>query len=423
MLILKYPRPIHRFWICSAYLALCTPDRTPLHPPPHSHPQSCRAETECRRVYSHQQAGIDSAMDTQSEPGGPMPLTAIESPGPASTDEFPMPRQAKRSRLLPPVPRFGSWSDSEGLGVPISPVSRGPHKDLVSDATTDQMDLDEPPATAESVTTAPPRVEGISGTERSQITGAISRANPKASFGRQDQGKVGGRCGWQDLQRLDVLHEEIKKYPKILDEYHSLVQKVREENGDTQDWPQYRYLCPVGGSDISAQTMSASKARRLQRSQSKDRVIARDSQQLDRIEEGDPDRMEHGPLTCQTLRHNNSESRHHAIRQYVGQSPTDESPMSRLLLSSGGGTATSRFSGSDTQGPLISPPISVASPQAAVTEQRQSIVIPDDETPAPESRTQRRASASTPTHTLVPNEKSTICPECDKRFTMPSKLK
>lgn len=296
------------------------------------------------------------------------------------------------------------------------------------------MDLDEPPAATASAATAPPRVEEMSGTERlngPQTTGAISRANPKASFGRQEQGRVGGCCGRQDLQseerlrRLDVLHEEIKKYPKILEEYHSLVQKEREENGDGQDWPRYQYLYQVGGSDISAQTMPVSKARRLQRSQSKDRVIARESQQLDRIEEGDPDRMEHGPLTCRTLRHN-SESRHHAIRQYVGQSPTDESPMSRLLLSSGSGTAASRdamFSGSDTQGPLISPPISVASPQAAATEQRQSIVIPDDETPTPESRTQRRTSASTPTHTLVPNEKSTICPECDKRFTMPSKLK
>lgn len=360
-----------------------------------------------------------------------MSLAAIESPGPASTDEFPMPRQAKRSRLLPPVPRFGSWSDSEERGVPISPVSRGPYKGLASDAA-DHMDLDEPPAATEPMTTAPSRVEEMSGTERpngSQITGAISRANPKASFGRQEQGKVGGCCGRQDLQseerlrRLDVLHEEIKKYPKILDEYHSLVRKEREENGDGQEWPQYQYLYPVGGSDISAQTMPVSKVRRLQRSQSKDRVIARESQQLDRIEEGDPDRMEHGPLTCRTLRHNNSESRHHAIRQYVGQSPTDESPMSRLLLSSGGGTAASRFLGSDTQGPLISPPISVASPQAAVTEQRQSIVIPDDETPAPESRTQRRTSTLIPTHTLVPNEKSTICPECDKRFTMPSKLK
>lgn len=368
-------------------------------------------------------------MDTQSEPGGPTPLTPIENPGPAITEEFPMPRQVKRSRLLPPVPRFGSCSDSDGRVVPISPVSRGPHKDLASDAG-DRMDLDEMPTTTESAA-APPRAEEISNTEKpkgSQITGAISRANPKPSFGRQEHGKAGGRLDLRSEERrrrLDELHELIKKYPKILDEYHSLARKEREENGDGQDYPQYQYLYQVGGSDISAQTMPVSKGRRLQRSQSKDRTIVREGQ-LDRIEEGDPDRMGHGPLTCQALRHNNSESKHHTMLQYVEQSPTDEPPISRLLLSSGGGTGASRdarFSGSDNQGAPISPPISVASPQTAANEQRQSIVIPDDETPAPESRVQRRTSTSTPTHTLVPTEKSTICPECDKRFTMPSKLK
>lgn len=421
-----------------------------LFPPPSPPPPihfltfpSFRAESECRRVYSHQPAGTDSAMDTQSEPGGgggPTPLTPTVSPGPPTTEELPIQRQAKRTRLLPPVP-FVSWPDSEGRGLPISPASR---QDLASDPD-DRMDLDETPAATESVaaTTYPRQETGeISGTEKpsgTQITNPISRANPKASFGRQEQNKI--NSARQDLRseerlrRLDELHEVIKKYPKILDEYHSLARKEREENGDAgQDWPQYQYFFPVGGSEISAQTMPVSKGRnsvRLQRSQSKDRLIAREGQ-LDPIEEGDPDRMEHGSLTCRTLRNNNSESRHHAIRQYVGQSPTDESPMSRLLLSAGGGTAAyanARFSASDNQGALISPPISVASPpQAAATElspshqqQRQGVVILDDETPAPEvGRVQRRTST---THTLVPNEKSTICPECDKRFTMPSKLK
>lgn len=384
-------------------------------------------------------------MDTQSEPGGPTPLTPIGCPGLAMTEEFPIHRHAKRTRLLSPVPRVGAWSDSEGRGsLPISPVSRGPHQDLASDSG-DRMDLDETPAATESVATTHLRPEEVSGTENlngSQITGAIFRANPKTAFGRQEQGRASSARqdlrSEERLRRLDELHEVIKKYPKILDEYHSLARKEREENGDAgQDWPQYQYFYPVGGSEISAQTMPVSKGRnvsRLQRSLSRDRTIVREGQ-LDRIEEGDQDRMEHG-LTCRTLQHNNSESKHHAIRQYVGQSPTDESPMSRLLLSSGGTAASidPRFSASaiqDNQGALISPPISVASPpQAAATEvspshqQRQSIVILDDETPAPEpGRIQRRTSTSTPTHTLVPNEKSTICPECDKRFTMPSKLK
>lgn len=351
------------------------------------------------------------------------------------TEEFPIQRQAKRTRLFPLVPRFVSWSDSEGHGPPISPASQGPHQDLASDPG-DRMDLDEAPAVTEPVATTYPRLETgeISGTEKpsgTQITNSISRANPKASFGRQEQNKANSALRSEErLRRLDELHEVIKKYPKILDEYHSLARKEREENGDAgQDWPQYQYFFPIGGSEISAQTMSVSKGPNSIRLQSKDRPIAREGQ-LDRIEEGDPDRMEHGSLTCRTLRNNNGESRHHAIRQYVGQSPTDESPMSRLLLSAGGGTATyAGFPASDNQGALISPPISVASPpQAAATEvspshqqQRQGIVILDDETPAPEAgRVQRRTST---THTLVPNEKSTICPECDKRFAMPSKLK
>lgn len=383
-------------------------------------------------------------MDTQSEPGCPIPLTPIEStsPGPAMTEEFPIHRQAKRTRLLPPVPPFGPWSDSEGRGpVPISPISRGPHQDLASDPG-DRMDLDETPAPTEPVvTTARPRLGEPSSTEKtngSHISEAICRTNPKASSGRQEQDKVDCR---QDLRsekrqrRLTELHGEIKKYPKILEEYRKLAQEEREENGEAgQDWPQYQYIYQVGGSEASAQTMAFSKGRnnpKFQRSQSKDRSIVREGQ-LDRIEEGDQDRMEHGPLTCRTLRNNNGES-NHAMRQYVGQSPTDESPMSRLLSSGGAAAVDARFLASaiqDNQGALISPPISVASPQAAGREvsqthqQRQTIVIPDDETvPAPESgRAQRRNSISTPARPTT-NEKSTICPQCGKKFTMPSKLK
>lgn len=399
-----------------------------------SHFPILRAETDCRRVYSHQQIETESPMDTQSEPGCPMPLTPMESPDPAMSEDS---RQAKRTRFLPPVPPFGSsWSDSEGRGtLPISPVSRGPHQDLASDPG-DQMDLDDPPAQP-GVAASRPRIEEPSTTERknsSPISRNLSRTNSKALSERQEQMKARAE---ERLRRLGELHEKIKKYPKILDEYRDLCREEWKERGEAgQNWPQYDYLYPIGGSEISARTMSVSKGRNnsgFQRGHSKDRSI---EPELDRIEENDQDRMEHE--SSRMLRNNS-----HALQTYVGQSPTDESPISRIMSSGGTVSTAAGLSASsamstiqaENQGALISPPVSVASPQVASKEisqthqqqQRPSVVIPDDETPKSARVQHRNSSAistsSRPTHTLLPHEKSTICPECDKLFTMPSKLK
>lgn len=336
---------------------------------------------------------------------------------------------------------------------PISPVSRGPHQDLVSDSG-DRMDLDETPAPTEAMVNAShPRMAEPPSTERTngpQTDGILPRAISRAPFERQEQANNSRRDpakAEERRRRLGELHEMIKKYPKILEEYHGLCQEEREEYGEAgQNWPQYEYLFPIGGSEISTQTMPLSKGRnsyRYQSSQNKDRSTGRESQ-LNRIAESDRDLMEHE--ASRPYRNSNSEGHSHALRAYVGQLPTDESPISRILSSGNTASTTTALTApsvvstiqAESQGALISPPVSVASPQAAVTEisqsheRRPSAVIPDVGMPAAESaRPQRRGSSGIspsvqPTQTLQQNsEKSIPCPHpsCDKMFSMPSKVK
>lgn len=349
---------------------------------------------------------------------------------------------------------------------PISPVSRGPNPDLGSDYD-DRMDIDEMPApTGSMVATSHPRTatETTDMERANGMNGTLSQA--KALSERQEQSTEinnQARARHEDrVRRLGKLLDEIRTIPSILSEYNDLCQEEMKEGWSSGQVRQRFHLIEDYDSDTSARTMSVSKGQnnrtRPLRSENKDRSTHQPH--LDRIEENDPDRMDRDDIRHEPLGRTSS----HSLRAFVAQSPTEESPMSRILSASGttsaaaaavssAPTSATQIDDRDMQRQLISPPTSVASPQATVADisqvhrpHQQNVggsvsALETVRTRRPGSplrfstRGQRRGSphgtmtrhvipVSQSTHPITPqSEKSTICLECHKTFTMPSKLK
>jgi hypothetical protein len=352
------------------------------------------------------------SIDTRSEPECSSNRT-MESPGPAMSIDFARP--TRRTRPLPQVPPFnnsGAWESASESGMaqaPISPVSRGPHPDVGSDSG-DRMEIDEIPA----ATSQPMDEEPLLDTTRINGNHYHSHPVPNVPPERQDQGRESyakSEARRKRHQQLEEMHEKIKEVRILLAEYNELCNEDLEDQWGIGN--RYELIAiPFSASDDSDNTIPY-----------------------------------HGT-------HYESSPQNISLGRFLTQDPAEESPMSRLLSSGGtASTPSSTTAQADTR-QLVSPPISVASPpHAAATAgevhpqhphhqqqqqqgQHNPIVIPDDEPMNPPVRSPKVAQRGSisqkngppggtqSTHTLLPqNGKSTVCPECDKVFAMPSKLK
>ncbi|RPB09836.1 hypothetical protein P167DRAFT_288827 [Morchella conica CCBAS932] len=353
------------------------------------------------------------SIDTRSEPECSS-NRAMESPGPAMSIDFARP--TRRTRPLPQVPPFnnsGAWESASESGMahaPISPVSRGPHPDVGSDAG-DRMEIDEIPVTTSQPMDEEPLLDTARINGNHYHSHPVSNAPPE----RQDQGRESyakAEARLKRHQQLEEMHEKIKEVRILLAEYNELCNEDLEDQWGIGN--RYELIAiPFSASDDSDNTIP----------------------------------YNHGV-------HYEPSPQNISLGRFLTQDPAEESPMSRLLSSGGtASTPSSTTAQADTR-QLVSPPISVASPpHAAATAgevhpqhphhqqqqqgQHNPIVIPDDEPMNPPVRSPKVAQRGSisqqkngppggtqSTHTLLPqNGKSTVCPECDKVFAMPSKLK